>query len=33
MKLFFPLMTPLVRRDVPKQIAGFKRFFEGRPHS
>jgi hypothetical protein len=31
MKLLFPLVTPLVRRDFPKQMAGFKRLFEGQP--
>jgi hypothetical protein len=31
MKLHFPLMCPLVRRDVPKQMAGFKRLFEWGP--
>ena len=31
LKLFFLLMPPLVRRDFPKQMAGFKRLFEGRP--
>jgi hypothetical protein len=31
MKLLFPLMMPLVRRDVPKQMARFKRLFEGQP--
>jgi hypothetical protein len=29
MKLLFPLMKPLVRRDFPKQMAGFKGFVEG----
>jgi Polyketide cyclase / dehydrase and lipid transport len=28
MKLFFPLLAPLVRRDLPKQGASFKAFCE-----
>ena len=28
MKVMFPVMAPLVRRDFPKQIASFKRFCE-----
>jgi len=28
MKLLFPLMAPLVRRDLPRQLASFKSFCE-----
>jgi hypothetical protein len=31
MKLLFPLMAPLVRRDLPKQGARFKAFCESDP--
>jgi hypothetical protein len=31
MKLLFPLMTSLVRRDFLKQMGAFKRLFEDRP--
>ena len=29
MKLLFPLMTPMVRRDLPRQLASFGAFCEG----
>lgn len=32
MKALLPLMGPIVRRDFPKQLAGFRRFCESKDH-